>query len=304
MLALKSIYYLAIAAIWLAVLTSCGGGGGASSAPPAVPIPPGPQTTETRWAGFYGDDARQLADTRSFVNIVWVAGWLDPAGRPLDQVIVERAAAACAAGKLVVLMLPGVYDGTRFNPASIPLARGILSALGPLGRACVYALYPIDEPDIAKRGIPRLRKGISPLDIKTANTALRALMAEFPELRATKLAVIYAGANDFPGLASYDLISFDDYNAGEGVLGDPLEALLGLLQPHQRAFLTVGVADPWRAPLGPFLARLLADPRIIGVLGFIFIDNAAPGVGLGVRSNGTRPAVCAAFITITAGTCP
>lgn len=289
----------AFAALFFFAIAACGGGGGAS---PDLPhnAPAGAPPRGEAWFGYYGDDATQLAETRGHVSMAWVSGWRDPQGRRQDEVIVERAIAACAAGKRVTLMMPAdsVYLGDRFNPAAVPLLRGMLSGLGP-ARACVAALFPVDEPDL---------HGVGEAAIVEGNQALRAVLAEFPETATAKLAVIYSGADDFPGISSYDWAAVDDYRLRAGVLGDALGRLLAAMRADQRAFLVPGAADMrvgGRDEPGPFFARLQADPRIIGIVAFIFIDDADPGagVGRGVRSNGTASAWCAAAVTITGGTC-
>ena len=278
----------ALASIFLGLLlfllTGCGGSSSQPAPPPSVP-----QAQLERWFGYYGDCPTCFAETRGHVNMVWIAGWGGP--RSVPEEIVTRTLEAHAAGKRVILMLPGVYQGSQFNPASIPLARGILSALGP-ARSSVYAFYPVDEPDL---------HGIGPDAIREANAALRALAAEFGI--SPRLAVIYAGTDSFPGIEFYDDVSFDDYGAGEAVLGAPLQKLLGALQAGQLAFLTVGGAEPWETAPEPFVARMQADPRIVGVVGFIWFDFADTGVGHGIRSNGLALRYCAAAITVTGGTC-
>lgn len=275
----------------------CGGGGGAGSPGEPPPPPVVPQARGEAWFAYYGDEDGQLEATRGHASMVWTSGWLDPQGRAQDVVMLERAAAACAAGKRVMLMMPAdsVYIGGRYNPAAGPILRGILAGLGPTGRACVAGVFPVDEPDA---------QGISHTELLRGNQELRLVLWEFPETIRAKLAVIYAGANDFPGLPSYDWVGFDDYYAGDNVLGGPLAGLLDVLRPDQRAFLVPGGADPWRQDPAPFVAKLLEDPRIIGMVVFIRINNPARGVGLGTKSNGMGPAYCAAAVAISGGSCP
>lgn len=239
-------------------LTGCGGGG--SSSAPSLP-----QSSHTVSTSFYGG----CPPHPTFTTHWWAMGWCE--SRELT------IAAAKQAGKPAILYLPEAYD----SPEAVRALFVSLRGLGLLDQ--VAFLYPDDEPDLRRTEAEVLR----------ANATARAVAAEFGI--APRLAVIFAGANDFPGLASFDLIGMDDYGKGIGVLAD-FDHLRTLLQPHQRMMLVPGGADPWRHDPAPYMAYARAYADVEMVTGFLWSpDFADRGVGQGVGSNGLAPAYCAAF---------
>jgi hypothetical protein len=256
--------------------------------------------------GYYGDCPSCVEETRAHTNVQWIAGW----GGDGAQVpkIVERA--KNAAPIKTVIMLPGMYVNKRLNPLGLVAARGIFQGLRDAGvLQNVAALYPQDEPDL---------EGLDDATVIEANAAVRAVAAEFAELKNVPLAVIYsergtlglaggphlrfassptsgffsnrpAGLGTRPGISSYDWVGIDAYAMGSKILGKPYTKLQKLLTNKQRLLLVPGGANPWREDPTPYFKRAARDPKVIGVVAFLWFDNAAPDVGLGVHSNGLAP---------------
>jgi hypothetical protein len=227
--------------------------------------------------GYYGDCPSCIEETRAHTNVQWIAGW----GGDGAQVpkIVERA--KNAAPLKTVIMLPGMYANKRLNPLGLVAARGIFQGLRDAGvLQNVAALYPQDEPDL---------EGLDEATVIEANTAVRAVAAEFAELRHVPLAVIYSERGTRPGISSYDWVGIDAYAMGSKILGKPYTKVQKLLTNKQRLLLVPGGANPWREDPAPYFKRASKDPKVIGVVAFLWIDNAAPDVGLGIRSNGLAP---------------
>jgi hypothetical protein len=256
--------------------------------------------------GYYGDCPSCVEETRAHTNVQWIAGW----GGDGAQVpkIVERA--KNAAPLKTVIMLPGMYVNKRLNPLGLVAARGIFQGLRDAGvLQNVAALYPQDEPDL---------EGLDDATVIEANAAVRAVAGEFAELKNVPLAVIYsergtlglaggphlrfasspttgffsnrqAGLGTRPGISSYDWVGIDAYAMGSKILGKPYTKLQKLLTNKQRLLLVPGGANPWREDPAPYFKRASKDPKVIGVVAFLWFDNAAPDVGLGIRSNGLAP---------------
>jgi hypothetical protein len=227
--------------------------------------------------GYYGDCPSCVEETRAHTNVQWIAGW----GGEGSQVpkIVERA--KNAAPLKTVIMLPGMYVNKRLNPLGLVAARGIFQGLRDANvLQHVAALYPQDEPDL---------EGLDDATVIEANRALRGVAAEFIELKNVPLAVIYSERGSRPGISSYDWVGIDAYAMGSKILGTPYTKLRKLLTNKQRLLLVPGGADPWREDSMPYFKRAATDPKVIGVVAFLWFDNAAPDVGLGIRSNGLAP---------------
>lgn len=258
--ALEVVAYIALALLFLLTLWGCGGGGSSSELPASAPIPRGALQTS-----FYGG----CQPYPTFTTHLWAMGWCE--SRELTL------ASAKQAGKPVILSLPEAYQ----SPEAVRAYFTLLQGLGLLEQ--VAYLYPEDEPDLRR----------SEDEIVLASATAKAISSEFGI--APKLAVIYAGANDFPGLASFDLVGMDDYGKGVNVLRD-FDALRSFLNPSQRMMLVPGGADPWRHDPAPFMAYAQAHGDVAMVTAFLWSpDFADRGVGLGIRSNGLAGAYCEAF---------
>src|SRR6185437_9942435 len=102
-------------------------------------------------------------------------------------------------------------------------------------------VYPQDEPD---ESVKTDGSAILDEDMTAVNVALRAAMVPIPELAHAKLGVIYnCSSGLFPGIATFDWIGCDDYNAGcraaATVGGGSFP-----LSPGQRIMVVPGGADP------------------------------------------------------------
>ena len=274
-----------------AILAACGGGGG-PEAPASVPVALGDHAVtdkRTLLYGYYGTCPTCQAEVRDHVNFVHVLTTDN-----LTETVRQLTEARQSGLANVVLGVQQVY----YSADPEATARALFTTLsGANVLDHIVALYPRDEPDLA---------GDSDEKVTAMNLTLRRVMAEFPALRDTRLAVIYSGRQTWPGLATYDWVGFDDYNAREGIFVDGLYTDLKLrLRPDQGIILVPGGADPWRQDPQPFLDAARSDPQVVAIMPFIWFDYAAPDVGKGIRSNGMRGAYCQAGKSITgmAGAC-
>jgi hypothetical protein len=260
----------------LLALAGCGGGGGSGFVPPQ---PPQELRTGLLY-GYYGDCDTCLEEQAGHVNLAWVMGWGKRAAW-LDNVAAHLTEAKQRGIPNAVLGISPAYGD---NPERD--VRYVLDSLRVQGLLDgIVALYPVDEPDV--NGIPAEK-------IVATNAMLRRVMADYPEFAHTKLAVIYGPRSDYRGIESYDWVGFDDYDQGAAVLELPLAHLKAKLRPDQQVILVPGGASPWRQDPQPFFNVAESDARVVALVPFIWFDNAAPGVGLGIRSNGLRAVYCAA----------
>ncbi len=227
--------------------------------------------------GYYGDGDSNLAETHDHVNLAWVYGWgssVDTLANAMEHI---REAGSYNI-RTIVLGVESVYlfDGENW-------LRQYLQALSSKGLLQdVKALYPIDEPDTGDT--PK-----TDAEVILTNQMVRRVAAEFPELANVKLAVIY-GDRGFPGIGSYDWVGFDNYGQMEAIFCDgSYQSLKDALRSDQRILLVPGGASPWEQDPAPFYNKAVEDTQVIALIPFIWQDNAAPGVGAGIRSNGTKP---------------
>ena len=279
----------AIAGLLVAgIVTACGGGGGGGNAHESAAGPPATLTQPPREVlyGYYGHCDTCSAETHRHVNMIHVPNW-----GPLETTVRQLTEARVYGIKHVMLGVPQLYHAPDAERA---LREFFTTLRGANLLTNITALYPLDEPDLHS----------IPADVISArNALLRRVMAEFPELRTTKLAVIYTSRPKWPGIDSYDWVGFDDYGAGSQIFTNGLYSeLKDRLRPDQRVLLVPGGADPWRQDPEPFIAKALEDPQVIGVVPFIWYDFADREVGRGIRSNGLAGAYCEAARKLTKST--
>lgn len=231
--------------------------------------------------GYYGDMEFQYNEVKDHVNMIWIAAW-DRYPRSWVDVVYERIIQAANDGKKsVVMMTTNTYIDGRFSDHVLKEIDELFQKLDEKNAlANIIAIYPTDEPDGSEIASEEIAKG---------NAAIRSVMDKYPALKDTALAVFYTGSEKYPGIEYYDWVGFDEYHKGEQVLGAKYRRMLTKLRPNQRTMIIPGGCDKWRQDPKPFVDFALENPRVIAVVPFIWIDNAAPGnndVGLGIRSNG------------------
>ena len=184
--------------------------------------------------------------------------------------------------KVILTVERLLYVNGRYR-GNADAVRPLLEQLRRLGMLdLVIGLYPADEPDLH----------YSDQDVRSANHDLKTLCAEFPQLGACNLVVIYS--DHYPvGLDSFDWVGWDNYGAGPQVRP---------LGPSQRLILVPGGASPWRESPDAFVATAQTHPEVIAVLAFVYPNYS----DFGISTNGMAPAYCRAGRTLTqkAGPCP
>lgn len=236
---------------------------------------------EKLYFGYYGDTAQQYDEVEDHVNLVWIAAW-DRHPKTWVECQFERTVQAAQDGNHVVIMMTNnTYVNNQLNLAALDELDELfkkLSATPYLKH--IAAVYPVDEPD---------GSNIDSAEIERVNSSIRTIMMKYPELDKTALAVFYTGSEKYPGIEYYDWVGFDEYHHGTRVLGAKYRRMLQRLRNDQRTMIIPGGCDKWRQDPRPFVDFALSNPRVIAVVPFIWLDNAAPentDVGLGIRSNG------------------
>lgn len=236
---------------------------------------------DTVYYGYYGDLSYQYEEVKDHVNTVWIAAW-DRHPRSWVDVVHERVLQASKDGiKSVIMMTNDTYVNKRFNYIALSELEELFNKLDTSNLLDkVVAIYPTDEPD---------GSGISSEEIAKGNAAIRNVMSKYPALKNTALAVFYTGSEQYQGIQYYDWVGFDEYDIGEKALQAKYRRMLTRLRSDQRTMIIPGGCDKWRQDPRPFVDFALENPRVVALVPFIWIDNAAPGnddVGLGIRSNG------------------
>lgn len=252
-------------------LISCGGGGNSDRLPPDFS-----PRVDLNYC-YYGSLTYQLAEVYSHTTCAMITYWEG------EETFFVNASRAKELGLGLILELPQAYLD---NPET--RIRNLFFQLQSLGLlSSVIAFYPIDEPD------ENIKVGDPTLVIREKNALIRRVMLEFPELAKTKLGVIYASSNDFPGVETYDWAGFDDYDAGDKIFTNgQYQKLKNALRPDQRIILVPGGASKWNQQPEAFRRKAQLDNQVILVMPFIWLDNADPknGAFAGIRSNGLAPA--------------
>lgn len=264
----------------------CGSGGG-SPAPPTVqaPIALRPGVVYC----YYGAWDGQVQETAGHVNCVWSMGW-GTRGAWLENMATQLTEAKQRGIPYAVIGLELL--GIDPSETDLRYVFATLKAQGLLGE-WIIAVYPEDEPD---------QHGRTDAQVTAAAARLRKVMAEFPELARTKLWVIF-GPRGTPGIAAFDAIGRDDYDAACRVLAGGYDDLIAQMRPDQQLIGAPGGAfgqDP-----ECFMRRAHSDPRFIALVPFIWFDNwdhnGQPGGKPGIRSNGMKQAYCTAGLQTLTG---
>lgn len=255
-------------------LGGCGGGSGGSSFTAPV-LQAGAPLRANAYFAYYGDFDGQFAETQNHVNASWIWAW----AAPIDQ----RLAEAVAAG--ITCNVVGL-SGT----AKVANAEDVIRADLTRWRAAGYLPYicgftPVDEPGGAGQ--------TSEDELRAWVAVMHKVEAEFPELHA-KLFIVF-DANDRAGLDAFDVIAWDDYNHGATVLGGELQAIEAQLRPDQMVAIVPGGWSVNHQNPAPFLAALETDPKIWGIVAFLYGDTLGQQ---GIKTDGLLSAYCAVGKTI------
>lgn len=149
------------------------------------------------------------------------------------------------------------------------------------------AVYPMDEPDFWL---------MHPNEAVTANADIRSVMLEFPELHATKIAVVFSSAinsgNNYltHHMDQYDWVGFDDYGPAQWIFDPPLYSEYDIFKSHvgakQRVLLVPGGTThpsdgipPGVNPTPSFASVFGSDRSVIAMLPFIWEEYAGLGIG-------------------------
>lgn len=125
-------------------------------------------------------------------------------------------------------------------------------------------LYPKDEPNIFMASEAEHLKLIN---------LVKAVAAEFEELKDVKYAVIYAHGKPFWNSEAHDVVAIDNYGQKSQILtiGDHAD-LVKLLKPGQKTWLIPGAAFGQNPD--PFVAYALSHPdEVEGVIPFLWFDD-------------------------------
>lgn len=278
--------------LWLA---GCGGGGGGGSPGASGPVVPAPPLRRDLHYAYYGGCRDHILEQAGHVTAWWATGWCGTGLSWHADVALELAMARAAGVRGIVLALP---HGLVWQPGAREEVRAQLMGLQQSGELAGWdsiMVYPADEPDIRENG----RR--SDAEVLAMLGWLRAELRAIPALSGSPVGVIYScSSGGRPGISGYDVVGCDHYESGCAIVGVWRE-LLSELRPDQRLVLPVGGAEPWR--VDPACVEFYAhgEPRVWGIVPFLWQDHAAPGVGLGIRSNGMRRLYCEAGRKILAG---
>jgi hypothetical protein len=242
--------------VYTVMLLGCGGGGGGNNETTTPPT----TSRSNLYYGYYGSGPTQYEATKDHINILFEATW-----NGTSPIISD----------LQLSSLPTILQTPIYDAPTLIAFFTTLHQAGVL--RYVVALYPYDEPDV---------NGWTDQQVTATIQMQKTVAAMFPELAGVKFAVIYGPGSNRPGIASYDWAGFDDYNAGAGAVGQELDSFETLLTPEQRVIIIPGGADPWRQDPAAFFNRAQADPKVLILLPFLWVNYSG---GEGIGDNGEAP---------------
>lgn len=136
----------------------------------------------------------------------------------------------------------------------------------------------VDEPD---------NKKIDDEAMTAAVAMVRRVLKEFDS--SAKMYGVYGALFTWPGIDSLDVVGMDNYGPGTQIFknGD-YDRWLARLQPHQTTMLFPGVADPWRHSIQNWINHAHQDPRVYGIMMFVWFTNHAPDADYGKGTEENR----------------
>lgn len=262
--------------------------------PPSPPSGPLPPSRPGLLMCYFGVQDGQMASTGAHVNAAHIGSWGDwssVAGRQqLTDTMVRYAKEAIANGvdKLIFTLDWCVLTPT--NPRQLlPEATATKYLIEFCDRLTAEGLmdfvigwYPVDEPNI-----PEI--ALSAGDIYITNSWIRNVTCHYTSggvpAQALPLVCCYGQSNGvYPGIGSYDWVSFDNY--GNDIFANGwYQHLVDQLGPSQRTFLVAGGSNPWRESPDPYYLHAQGDPRVVMIVPFAWFPSP-DGIGF----NGMQPA--------------
>jgi hypothetical protein len=254
------------------------------------PVQPAPKLRTDLLFGYYGGCATTVLENAGHVNTHWATGWCGTGTWHLD-VAQELSMARGAGVRNIVLALPHGLVWAPGAEAEVRFQLVRLQQAGALDGWDSIMVYPADEPEIPENG------SRSDSEVRGMVGWLRGVLSAFPALLGAPVGVIY-GCNSraYPAIDAFDWVGCDDYPSGCRVtdVSRAYDDLARSLRPEQRLMVVAGGADPWRQDPACFESYAHGHPKVVMLVGFIWQDFAAPGVGAGIRSNGLRRLYCEA----------
>lgn len=258
-------------------------GNGSNTLPPPLPVDPGPPpiimpSRKGLYYGYFGTSNSQVEETLDHVNLLF-----EPAWDGIDAAIDRMSRSSLPT---VFVISAQVYTGESWGTylgkdTAQKNLRELFNKLRDYNvLKNVIGLYPVDEPELGK---------LTTEVITQVNADIREVMKEYSELENCKLVVTYTGNETYPGIESYDVIGFDDYDQREKIFeeGNKYDRLRNRLRDDQLITLFPGGSDPWRTNPNPFYAKAQLDSKVWAIIPFIWLDSAGGSSSKGIKSNGT-----------------
>jgi hypothetical protein len=271
---MRKIYIGRVLLVLLSLLgiSSCAGGGSSGGNTAGAPIEQKSKLNSGKVFGYYGDcNQTCFSEYSSYVSFYHSAPWShDFAG--LSAGISE----AQNMGKRIILSIP---DGDAYSPDCASRISNFLTYLDSQNLLKnIWMIYPKDEPNLNGK--------LSEAEIKRANSCVRDAAGNFEGTRGKPLYAIYSCGDPWVAIEDFDVISCDQYEIGDQVLTSYLPLLKKLGKP---VILTAGGACPWNYNPYAMVVAANSDDQIIGIEGFIYLNQYGAGPYCGIKGSVTLP---------------
>lgn len=243
-------------------------------------------TPRKLYYGYFADRGSQLDETFNQVNIAFDGfGLWDSDALGIARMVKYQKQTIADLDQLLFdfSAYPTItYRGTATATANMQTLFNAIQAAGVLQN--VSAVYPLDEPN--------LFTSLTAVVLAGAIADVRACMATYPEMKNTKVAVIYAPIGNYKAIASYDWVGLSAYNDTAFFNpGGTYDQLKAQLTAKQSTMLVPGGANPWRQDPAPFYNVAMNDKQVAAFIAFIWVDlGTPPNVSLGIGNNGMATA--------------
>lgn len=213
--------------------------------------------------GYFGGYWPTAEEVANHVSLFWVVPHWEGIDMAIKSMRLANKDTVLDCASALFTPPPAGEKGYTPNPNAEYDLRLLLSALRSANVLhMVKVLTPIDEPNLPETNVDRF--------IPDAMSLLRRVASEYEELKGVKYGVIYYSRTPMLNMELFDILGFDDYDAGVNILAPDgaYEQFRAKLRPDQRTWLITG--GTYGQSPQPFIQYANKNKEVWAIIPFIW----------------------------------